>query len=278
MSSFLSSPRRRRRAMWVAALVLVVAAIVGLALATRHSGGGGHEQAGPSAPALNPAAQKTVRLSAADRRQIHRLVARFVATGVVHRTAASYGLVTAAFRGGTTRAQWARGDTPVYPYPADPRSGTESTVVSSYANDVLLTVLLQPRHGSKTGPILFDIEVKRRSPRAPWLVESFAPLEVYSAPSAPKPTATPKPGAPRQATKTPTVAKPDSGFDHGALSTKWMLLPLALFLLILLIPLGLGAKSWRAHRRAERLYGGRKELPPLPRARSETAQRTTRDL
>ncbi len=256
MSRLLSSPRRRRRLLWVCVLVLAAGAVLAVALATRHSGG--HEKpARSSAPAVNPAAERTVPLAAADRRRIKSAVTRFVATAVTHRTAASYDLVTPAFRGGTTRAQWATGDTPVYRYPADPASAAAPSVVGSFPNDVLVNLLLQPRPGANTGPILFSIELKRQHSR--WLVDGFSPLEVYSAPGAAPKTAVPKPAPSKKATP-----KPDSGFDHGRLSTTWFLLPVGIFFLIVLIPLGLGIKSWRDNRRAERAYGGKKTLPPLP--------------
>jgi len=256
MSSLLSSPRRRRRLVWVCVLLLAIGAVVAVALATRHSGGK-EKPAHSSAPAANPAAERTVPLAAVDRRRIRSVVARFVATAVVQHKPASYDLVTPAFRGGTTRAQWATGDTPVYRYPAEPGSAGAPQVVGSFPNDVLVNLLLQPRRGANAGPILFSLELKRQHSR--WLVDGFSPLEVYSAPGAAPKTAVPKP-KPSPAKK----ATPDSGFDHGRLSTAWFLLPVGIFLLIVLIPLGLWAKSWRDNRRAERAYGGQKSLPPLP--------------
>jgi hypothetical protein len=271
VSRLLASPRRRRRLAWIAALVLAVAAIVGLAVATRHSGGQKHVSSS-AGEALNPAAVRTVPLRAIDRLRIRKLVARFVQTAVARHSAASFDLVTRDFRAGATRAQWARGDTPVYPYPAALGSAGAPQVTSSYPGDVLLNVLLQPRKGARVGPILFSMEVKRRGSR--WLVDSFAPLEVYSAPSkpaarAPKPVSSPTRNVPR---------KVDSGFDRGRLSTMWFLLPIAIFALILLLPLALWIRNWRAARRADRAYGARKELPPLPKTRPDASARTTRDL
>jgi hypothetical protein len=258
MSSVLSSPRRRRRLVWVCVLVLAIGAVVGVALATHHSVGK-EKPARSSVPAPNPAAERTVPLAAADRRRITSVVARFVATAVVQRKAASYDLVTSAFRAGTTRAQWATGDTPVYRYPAEPGSAGAPRVVGSYPNDVLANLLLQPRPGANAGPILFSIELKRQHSR--WLVDGFSPLEVYSAPGAAPKIAVPKltPAPSKKAT-----ANPDSGFTHGQLSTAWFLLPVGILLLIVLIPLGLWIKSWRDNRRAERAYGKSKTLPPLP--------------
>jgi hypothetical protein len=244
-------------------LALAAAGIVAVALATRQSGG--HEKpARSSAPAANPAAERTVPLAPADRRRIKSVIARFVATAVARRTGASYDLVTAAFRGGTTRAQWSRGDTPVYRYPAELGSAGAPNVVGSYPNDVLVDLLLQPRRGANTGPILFSLELKRQQSR--WLVDSFSPQEVYSAPAKAGPKSAPKrPAAP---VKRAAPKLPNSGFDHGRLSTKWFLLPVGIFLLIVLIPLVITIRSWLAARRAERAYGGKKELPPLPPRRS----------
>jgi uncharacterized SAM-binding protein YcdF (DUF218 family) len=258
MSSLLSSPRRRRRLVWVSVLVLAIGAVVVVALATRHSGGN-EKPARSSTPAVNPAAERTVPLAAADRRRIDSVVARFVATAVVQRKATSYDLVTSAFRGGTTRAQWATGDTPVYRYPAEPGSAGEPSVVGSFPNDVLVNLLLQPRPGVNAGPILFSVELKRQHSR--WLVDGFSPLEVYSAPGAAPKTAVPKLAPAPSKKGTPT---PDSGFTHGRLSTAWFLLPVGILLMIVLIPLGLWIKSWRDNRRAERAYGRKKTLPPLP--------------
>jgi uncharacterized SAM-binding protein YcdF (DUF218 family) len=257
MSGLLSSPRRRRRLIWVGLLVLAIGAVAAVALVTRYSGGK-EKPARSSAPAVNAAAERTVPLAAADRRRIKSVVARFVATAVVQRKASSYDLVTSAFRGGTTRARWATGDTPVYRYPAEPGSAGAPQFVGSFPNDVLVNLLLQPRPGANAGPILFSIELKRQHSR--WLVDGFSPLEVYSAPgAAPKTTAVPKPAPSKKAAR-----KPDSGFDHGRLSTTWFLLPVGIFFLIVLIPVVLGIKSWRDNRRAERAYAGKKTLPPLP--------------
>ena len=256
MSGLLSSPRRRRRLVWVCVLVLVIGAVAVVALATRHSSVK-EKPARSSEPAANPAAERTVPLAAADRRRIKSVIARFVATAVVQHKAASYDLVTSAFRGDTSRARWATGDTPVYRYPAEPGSAGAPQVVGSFPNDVLVNLLLQPRPGANAGPILFSIELKRQHSR--WLVDGFSPLEVYSAPGAAPKTAVPKPAPSKKATP-----KPDSGFDHGRLSTAWFLLPVGIFFLIVLIPLGLWVKSWRDNRRAERAYGREKTLPPLP--------------
>jgi hypothetical protein len=58
-------------------------------------------------------------LSHGDRTAINRMLDAFVASAVKRENAgASYDLVTSQLSGGTTRAAWAKGDLPVYPYPA----------------------------------------------------------------------------------------------------------------------------------------------------------------
>ena len=258
MRAWLSSPRRRRRLLWIAALVLAAGGIALVAVATQQSSGKGARSNAPAAPAFNAASQRSVPLAAADRRRITATLKRFVATAVARRTGASYDLVTADFRGGTTRAEWARGDTPVYRYPAQLSSAGEPQIVGSYPNDVLANLLLQPRPGASAGPILFSVELKRQ--RSRWLVDSFAPLEVYSKPGAP-PT---KVAVKHSHKPAKTAAPTNSGFDRGRLSTTWFLLPVGIFFLIVLVPVGIWTRSWLAGHRAERAYGGRKELPPLP--------------
>ena len=69
--------------------------------------------------ALVLAVPAQARLAPADRAAINRTLDAFVATAVRrHDVAASFDLVTPQERGGMTRAAWAKGDIPVYPYPA----------------------------------------------------------------------------------------------------------------------------------------------------------------
>lgn len=216
-----------------------------------------------STPA-QPADQHEVALTAATKRQVHATLAHFVATAVTRRNVEeAFGLVTPNLREGMSRRKWAKGDIPVYPYPA--RDPIEiSRYVGSFKNDVLLDVLLQPRKSAKNvGPILFEVEMKAvgAGPRKRWLVDSFVPSQAFSPASSPPPKVNPKPSA------TPKAQTASRGPDYGAghLSARWFLIPVLILGLILLIPLGLAVRSWLAGRRAAREYSRDRPLPPLPK-------------
>jgi hypothetical protein len=49
------------------------------------------------------------------------------------------------------------------------------------------------------------------------------------------------------------------------LTQRWLLVPLGIFALIVLLPVGLGVRHWAAARAAEREFGKERALPPMPR-------------
>ncbi len=111
------------------------------------------------------------RLSGPDRRAINRTLDAFVNSAVKRRdVGASYDLVTAQFRGGTSRAAWKKGTLPVYPYPARGRSFHEWTVEFASPGDVGFQLLVESRN-LKTDAIEYTGEVKKIHGR--WLIDSF---------------------------------------------------------------------------------------------------------
>src|SRR5205823_13911239 len=112
--------------------------------------------------ALVLAVPAQARLAPADRAAINRTLDAFVATAVRrHDVAASYDLVTPQERGGMTRAAWAKGDIPVYPYPARGTSWHGWTLDYALPKEVAFELVLVPRHGSKLDPISFSASVKK---------------------------------------------------------------------------------------------------------------------
>ena len=103
----LGSPRRRRRLARIAvALVVAGAAAFGVTLLTLNESPQTKEVFEPGKPVVTDN-QKPVPLGKADRRAISRTLVAFVRNGVAQQDlTAAYDLVTPAFRGGTTRAQW----------------------------------------------------------------------------------------------------------------------------------------------------------------------------
>jgi len=124
--------------------------------------------------------QKPVRLSRADRREIGRTMVAFVRDGVAQgNLTAAYDLVTPAFRGGTTRAQWGKGASPVYVYPAVTRGIAGNWRVDySYRDDVGVALMLSSTRPRKVGQIIFHAELYRRG--GSWLVDSFAPVATFT--------------------------------------------------------------------------------------------------
>jgi hypothetical protein len=119
----------------------------------------------------------------ADRRRVEAVLQVFVDHAVARRDpAVAYDLVTRTIRGDTTRAQWAAGDVPVYPYPAGRQRVQIAWVWASYRNDVDFDVVLSPRKGADIGPMAAGVEMKATGSGASrrWRVDSFTPREFYS--------------------------------------------------------------------------------------------------
>src|SRR5207247_1460982 len=74
--------------------------------------------------------------------------------------ATAYDVVTPAMRRGTTRAQWAAGNVPVYPYPAARQRVQIAWVWASYRNQVDFDVVLLPRKGARVGPMSAGVDMK----------------------------------------------------------------------------------------------------------------------
>jgi hypothetical protein len=116
-SNLLASPRRRRQA---ARIVVLLAVAGGVAFGITQvpswgDGGGGVKDVWEPGKPMVVGNEKPVRLVQADRHEITSTLDRFVRNGVAGRNLrAAFELVTPAFRGGTTRAQWVKWDSPVY--------------------------------------------------------------------------------------------------------------------------------------------------------------------
>jgi hypothetical protein len=119
-----------------------------------------------------------VPLSPRDRRAINAVLDRFVGGVVTRRDPlAGWALATRRLRDDSTRAEWARGDVPVYAYPA--RGGQFHAWILDYSfrNSVGLELGVQPRRGAKIGNAAFEVDLKRIGGR--WLVDSIYPRAIY---------------------------------------------------------------------------------------------------
>ena len=131
--------------------------------------------------AVAPAAAKEPKLSAADRAAINATLDVFVNHAVKRKDIVqSYDVVTPELRGGMTRAQWANGSIPVYPYPAAGRQFHKWTIQYRTKDEVAIELILAPtaRHKKQLGQFLFHVYLQPR--KGKWLVDSFMPGATFA--------------------------------------------------------------------------------------------------
>lgn len=194
---------------------------------------------------------KTVKLTNADRAIALRTALRFVNTAVARRHSEdSYELVAPELRQGLTREQWRAGEIPVVPFPAtEVRVGVDY----SYRNELGLRMMLVPSPTSELRPTTFnmDLQASGSGDERRWLVRSWTPNAE---------TITPQPeqqsgnagGA--SAGGFPKLGDEDPKGLGAPLGAAWILVPIVVLGFVLLVPLGLGIRSWRENRRALRDY------------------------
>lgn len=238
----LGSARVRRRAVWVAALATVVAATAAVIVLL--------PKGTPDKQTLRPGAQvvstpRTVKLTSERRHAINDVLDRFIPAAVERREPLrALPLVTHDFRAGVSSDDWARGNLPVFPYSTRSDRFHDWRLNYSYPREVSVELLLHPAPKETLGPIAYTAVFKQVHSR--WLIDSF----VTSASFAP----TTKPSK--------VVAAPDfsplaEGRGKAQLSTRWLLVPAGILVLIVLIPVGFGIAHLRRSRRAWRTYHAR---------------------
>ena len=247
--------------MWLGAGVLV-AGVVAAAIVLAPGVNKPHETVKPGGRVA--VAQKKVRVTPASRRAIDDLFDAFIPAAVERRDVArAFPLVTHGFRAGVSRSEWMRGSLPVMPYDATGRSFHGWTLNYAYPREISVSLLLQPAAKEKLGAIAFTAVVKKR-PGGPWLVDSFVPAAMFAPKmSAPKE----KPHLLAQPDFMPAASQPSSqavasapsGRGTDSLSTTWLLVPGAILLLIVLVPVGAGVAHVRRTRRAYRDYNAQSD-------------------
>jgi hypothetical protein len=209
----------------------------------------------PMGATSNPAVTGTMR------RAIDATLARFIVDAVERRDpAAAWALAGPGLRAGTTRADWAAGRLPVYPFQPSRRTFHGWTPSYSALGKVSFDLVLQPRHGAKTGAVAFNVTMRFVHGR--WLVDYWVPVASF-APAGQRPQIA-GPGdlaAPSERATTPA--------SHGALGSIWLIVPVGVLSLAALVPIGFAVVSWR-HRRRARPGGKRAGLPPLPGTQRRT--------
>jgi hypothetical protein len=248
MRGLLASPRRRRRLAWAAVLAIVAAAGVAAVLALERSVGGNElvvTPAPPQAEAPEEPPEKPIVVTPLVRRQVDATVDEFVRTAVVRRNLQSaWRLASPVMREGVTRGQWNRGDLPVVPYPAKAlrAASWRLTFVDGQRIGIDVTVFPKVRSGALRIVYSAQLSPAGKGRQRRWLVDSWYPNVTLGA--EPPPSAKKK-GGEAEAEEEPTLS-----YGRARLSSAWLLVPLAIFSLILLIPAALFARGALARRRA----------------------------
>jgi hypothetical protein len=246
--------------MWAAIVGSLVVAGLGVAIAIPSKGPSDGAATGNRPPA-QLAVNTHQKLTRADRRKIDVLLDRFIPAAVERRDlTAAWSLAGPEMRSSSSLGEFRKGNLPVPAYPANERNYHHWRAIDVEHNSVVLNILVHPKNPKTRGTWVFSIEVVKSKSR--WLVNRIYTIAVMNPPVRPA-TVTHELGpadyaAPPPVSRTSTTSSPSS---HS------FLLPVvAIFALVLLIPLALGAgvllraRRWRRTVRAS----GRTELPPLP--------------
>jgi hypothetical protein len=237
----LSSPRRRRRLAWGA---IATALAGGVAFSMIHWSNTGTKYVLTATGPVNEPAQvlppqpPPAPFTRAVRTQVLDTASRFLRTAVMRKNVGdSWELVHPSLRAGYTRSTWATQDIPVAPYPMQ---SARWDVDYSWRGMVGLKIALFPPKGSEVPAAVFDMHLRAlgKGDKRRWLVESWTPTSYTGVPQGPLLGGS---NRPQVEYKSP-------------LGAGWLTIPLAILLLVLLVPTVVLARGWRRDRRAVREY------------------------
>jgi hypothetical protein len=181
MMRILRSPRGRRRLAYSIAVPLVLAGVVAAGVAWLPQPKEDEPEVFGRDLAVNVAARdKHVPLTPADRRQVNRTVDVLINAGVKRNDpAAVYAVATPSLRSQATRAEWKRGDIPVYPYPALGKRFHGWTINFSLLNHLNVDLLVMPaRDRARLGPVALTLDLRKIGNR--WLVDGIFPVASFA--------------------------------------------------------------------------------------------------
>jgi hypothetical protein len=221
-----------------------------------------------------PALAKEPKLSPADRAAINATLDVFVNHAVKRKgIGAAYDVVTPAMHDGMTRKQWAKGDIPVYPYPAAGRQFHNWTLFSRSSQEAGIELILDPaaRHKRNLGQIAFNVYLKPGHGR--WLVDSFIPAATF-APVGKAPVVQ----GPGDFLGTPggqTYNRPslERHSKPSRISVAYIFVPFAAIGLLLAGLAAWGLAHWIRQRRIDRLYAPTPLSIPADGTRARPRQR-----
>ena len=181
MKAILSSPRRRRRLAWSIGIPLVLAVLVTAGVMALPEAKEDPPEVFGKQLAVNIAAnEKAVRLTRTDRRRVNHAIDVLMNAGVKRQEPeAVYAYATPQLRSQATRAEWRRGDIPVYPYPALGKKFHGWTINYSQKNHLNVDLLVMPsRNRATLGPVALTLDLRKIRNR--WLVDGIFPIATFA--------------------------------------------------------------------------------------------------
>ena len=181
MRGILRSPRKRRRLAYAVGIPLVLAGLVVAGAALLPKAQEDPPEVFGKQEAYNVAAhEKAVRLTRADRKRVNETIDLLMNDGVKRRNPdAVYQVATPNLRNQATRAEWRRGDIPVYPYPALGKKFHGWTINYSQLNHLNVDLLVMPsRNRATLGPVALTLDL--RKVRDKWLVDGIFPVATFA--------------------------------------------------------------------------------------------------
>lgn len=179
--SILHSPRNRRRLVYAVVTPLALAAVVTAAVIWMPEAPGDPPEVFGNREATNIAArEKTVRLTRADRKLVNEAIDVLMNDGVKRENPTGvYDIASPGLRGQATRADWQRGDIPVYPYPALGETFHGWTINFSQRNHLNVDLLVMPSKRRTTlGPVALTLDLRKMNNR--WLVDGVFPVATFA--------------------------------------------------------------------------------------------------
>src|SRR5262245_45445237 len=189
-------------------------------------------------------------LAPSDRASIDRTLDVFVNHAVKrHDVGAAYDVVTPTLKGGMTRAQFARGNIGVYPYPAAGRTFHKWNIQYRTRDEVAIELILAPtkRYQSKLGQILFHVYLQPSHGK--WLVDEFMPGATFAPIGKPGVVQAARDFQANPSAQTYNRANRDKPTNPPRVSAKFALVPFGVILLVLLGLAGRGITENIRYRR-----------------------------
>jgi hypothetical protein len=181
MRSILRSPRKRRRLAYAVVMPLALAAVVTAAVILLPEAPKDPPEVFGNQQAINVAAhEKTVRLTRADRKLVNEAIDVLMNDGVKRENpTAAYDVASPGLRSQATKADWQRGEIPIYPYPALGEKFHGWTINYSQRNHLNVDLLVMPSKNRATlGPVALTLDLRKIHKR--WLVDGIFPVATFA--------------------------------------------------------------------------------------------------